>query len=57
MVNRINLITGSWIKREKELTFDVIAKFDSQINSQGDLVLESEATPNSCTYSVQLSAF
>jgi hypothetical protein len=57
MVNRINLITSSRIKREKELTFDVIAKFDSQINSRGDLVLESEATPNSCTYSVQLSAF
>jgi hypothetical protein len=29
MVNIINLITDSWIKREKESTFGVVAKFDS----------------------------
>jgi hypothetical protein len=33
MVNRINLITDSQIKREKDLTFGVIAKFDFAINS------------------------
>jgi hypothetical protein len=33
MINGINLITDSQIKREKELIFGVIAKFDSQINS------------------------
>jgi hypothetical protein len=33
MVNRINLISDSRIKREKESTFGVIAKFDSLINS------------------------
>jgi hypothetical protein len=29
MVNRINLITDFWIKREKESTFGVVEKFDS----------------------------
>jgi hypothetical protein len=29
MINGVNLITDSWIKREKESTFEVIAKFDS----------------------------
>jgi hypothetical protein len=33
MLNRINLITDSYIKRENESTFGVIAKFDSRINS------------------------
>jgi hypothetical protein len=32
MVNRNNLVMDSQIKREKELTFGVITKFDSQIN-------------------------
>jgi hypothetical protein len=57
MLNRINLITDSRIKREKESTFGGIAKFDSQINSWGDLIRESGATPNRYTYSMQLSAF
>jgi hypothetical protein len=38
-----------------ESTFGVLAKFDSQINSRGDLVWESGATPDRCTYSVHLS--
>jgi hypothetical protein len=50
MVNRIHLITDFWIKREKESTFGVLAKFDSRINSWGDLVRESGARPNRCTY-------
>jgi hypothetical protein len=33
MVNGINLITYSRIKREKESTFGAIAKFDSGMNS------------------------
>jgi hypothetical protein len=45
----INLITNFQIKREKESTFGVIAKFDSWINSW-DLVWESGAIPNRCTY-------
>jgi hypothetical protein len=57
MVNRINLITDSQMKREKESTFGVIAKFDSRINSLGDLVRDSGATPNRCTYLVHLSVF
>jgi hypothetical protein len=45
MVNRNNLVMDSQIKREKELTFGVITKFDSQINFWGGLVRESGATP------------
>jgi hypothetical protein len=33
MVNRINLIMDTQIKRKKESTCGVIAKFDSRINS------------------------
>jgi hypothetical protein len=33
MINGVNLITDFRIKREKEPTFEVIAKFDSRINS------------------------
>jgi hypothetical protein len=51
MVNRKNLAMDSQIKREKESTFGVITKFDSRINSWGDLVCETGATPNRCTYS------
>jgi hypothetical protein len=50
MLNRINLITDSRIKRQKESAFGVIAKFDSRINFWGDLVWESGATSNRCTY-------
>jgi hypothetical protein len=50
MLNRINLITDSRIKREKESTFGVIAKFDYRINYCGDLVQESGAIPIWCTY-------
>jgi hypothetical protein len=32
MRDSINLITDSWIKREKESTFRVMAKFNSRIN-------------------------
>jgi hypothetical protein len=37
--------------------FEVQAKFDYQINSWRDLVWESGATANRCTYSMHLSAF
>jgi hypothetical protein len=37
-------------RHENESTFRAIAKFDSQINSWGDLVWESGATLNRCTY-------
>jgi hypothetical protein len=50
MRDSINLIMDSLIKREKESTFGVIAKFDSQINSQKIWYCSQGATHNRCTY-------
>jgi hypothetical protein len=44
-------------KQQEESIFGAITKFDSRINSWGDLVRESRATPNRCTYSMHLSVF
>jgi hypothetical protein len=57
VVNRINLITDSRIKREKESTFRVIAKFDPSNQFLRRFGTTVGGTPNRCTYSVHLSAF
>jgi hypothetical protein len=54
MRDSINRITDSRIKREKESTFGVIAKFDSRINSEliwyESRELHLIGTPIRCTY-------
>jgi hypothetical protein len=40
--DEINLITDPWIKKKKESTFGVLAKFDSRINSSDRIIREDK---------------